>query len=141
MAEGNSARYAAGQAPADVPQSVRTFLDQELPKIAAAINLVAQGHVDVTYVAPAKPRIGDFRLAAGAPYWNPIGAAGFTWFDGTTWKPYVGSSTMTPRAPLYTAAPPGATDGDIVRADGTSWNPGSGAGFYGMHNGVWRYLG
>ena len=32
-------------------------------------------------------------------------------------------------------------DGLIVLADGTDWNPGSGAGFYGYSAGAWRFLG
>lgn len=32
-------------------------------------------------------------------------------------------------------------DGMVVLADGTSWNPGSGAGFYGYRAGAWRFLG
>lgn len=31
--------------------------------------------------------------------------------------------------------------GMIVLADGTNWNPGSGAGYYGYHSGVWNKLG
>lgn len=32
-------------------------------------------------------------------------------------------------------------DGDIRLADGTAWNPGAGAGFYGYRGGLWRILG
>jgi len=32
-------------------------------------------------------------------------------------------------------------DGMIVLADGTSWNPGSGAGYYGYYGGSWAKLG
>ncbi len=42
---------------------------------------------------------------------------------------------------LFTAAPLNPEEGQIVRADGTSWNPGSGAGFYGYHGGTWKFLG
>lgn len=31
-------------------------------------------------------------------------------------------------------------DGMLVYADGTSWNPGSGEGFYGYENGAWVKL-
>lgn len=31
--------------------------------------------------------------------------------------------------------------GQIVLADGTNWNPGSGAGFYGYYGGAWVKLG
>jgi hypothetical protein len=39
------------------------------------------------------------------------------------------------------AAPAKLRDGMIVLADGTSWNPGSGGGFYGYRAGAWRFLG
>ena len=32
-------------------------------------------------------------------------------------------------------------DGMVVLADGTNWNPGSGAGFYGRQGGSWTFLG
>lgn len=41
---------------------------------------------------------------------------------------------------LY-AAPKKLFDGLTVKADGTSWNPGSGAGAYQYRNGAWRFLG
>lgn len=41
---------------------------------------------------------------------------------------------------LY-VAPAKPRDGMVVLADGTSWNPGSGAGFYGYRAGAWRFLG
>lgn len=39
------------------------------------------------------------------------------------------------------AAPSKPRDGMVVLADGTSWNPGSGAGYYGYRAGAWRFLG
>ena len=39
------------------------------------------------------------------------------------------------------AAPKKPRDGMIVLADGTTWNPGSGAGYYGYRAGAWRFLG
>tara|TARA_R110000868_G_scaffold256049_1_gene512776 strand:- start:266 stop:511 length:246 start_codon:yes stop_codon:yes gene_type:complete len=41
---------------------------------------------------------------------------------------------------LY-VAPAKPRDGMVVLADGTSWNPGSGAGFYGYRAAAWRFLG
>lgn len=38
------------------------------------------------------------------------------------------------------AAPKKFSDGVIALADGTSWNPGSGAGYYGYRGGAWRKL-
>jgi hypothetical protein len=42
-------------------------------------------------------------------------------------------------APLA-AAPSSPSNGDIVYADGTNWNPGSGEGFYGRQAGAWVKL-
>lgn len=42
--------------------------------------------------------------------------------------------------PSY-SAPDRPKDGDIRYADGTSWNPGSGEGFYGYANSAWAFLG
>lgn len=39
------------------------------------------------------------------------------------------------------AAPGKPQDGMIVKADGTHWNPGSGAGYYGYTSGSWSFLG
>lgn len=41
---------------------------------------------------------------------------------------------------LY-AAPSKTFEGMIVLADGATWNPGAGAGFYGYRNGAWQFLG
>lgn len=41
---------------------------------------------------------------------------------------------------LY-AAPAKPLDGMVVKADGTSWNPGHGAGYYGYVGGVWQAFG
>ena len=39
------------------------------------------------------------------------------------------------------AAPERLEDGMVVLADGTDWDPGSGAGYYGYQNGSWTFLG
>jgi hypothetical protein len=41
---------------------------------------------------------------------------------------------------LY-AEPTKFREGTIVKADGTTWDPGSGAGYYGYRGGAWRFLG
>lgn len=38
-------------------------------------------------------------------------------------------------------APTKPREGDMRLADGTKWNPGSGAGFYGYYGGAWVKLG
>lgn len=85
--QGQVIRYVPGQVPdnsADIPR----FLKQELQQIQQAISLVQDGQIDVTTVAPSKPR-----------------------------------------------------DGMLRRADGTSWNPGSGAGMYCYYGAAWHFLG
>ena len=85
--QGGVNRYTVGDIPtnaADIP----AFLRQELDKIQAVTNAIQDGQLDVTTVAPSKPR-----------------------------------------------------DGMLRRADGTSWNPGSGQGVYCYYNAAWRFLG
>ena len=41
---------------------------------------------------------------------------------------------------LY-AAPKKYRDGTIVKADGTTWNPGAGAGVYCWYGAAWHFLG
>lgn len=50
-------------------------------------------------------------------------------------------NTPTLRLEMLYVAPKKPRDGDLALADGTSWNPGSGAGFYGYRAGSWRFLG
>lgn len=83
----NSVFYSPENVPSDIRDLPR-YTENELYKIKRALDILISGHVDKTYVAPVKPREGDFRLA-----------------------------------------------------DGTSWNPGSGAGFYGYYGGAWVKLG
>ena len=50
-------------------------------------------------------------------------------------------AAQTPTIPLLYDAPAKPVDGQLARADGTSWNPGSGRGIYCFDNGVWKFLG
>jgi len=43
--------------------------------------------------------------------------------------------------PVLYAEPDKPRNGQIVLADGSTWNPGSGAGFYGRSAGAWVLLG
>ena len=43
--------------------------------------------------------------------------------------------------PTLHVAPDKPREGMVVLADGTDWNPGSGAGFYGYRSGAWTLLG
>lgn len=83
----NSVFYSPSIVPSDVNQ-LQSYINIELNAIKTAINLLAAGHLDMSYAAPTKPR-----------------------------------------------------DGDIRFADGTTWNPGSGKGFYGYYTSAWHFLG
>ena len=41
---------------------------------------------------------------------------------------------------MLNSPPAKIREGMIVLADGTNWNPGGGAGFYGYRDGAWRKL-
>lgn len=60
------------------------FLTDELLKIQSAFLALAAGHLDVTTVAPAKPRAGDIRYADGAA-WNPGSGQGVYAYYGAAW--------------------------------------------------------
>ena len=77
-------------------------------------------------------------------------APGFVLSDGlddflSRELPRISQAIDEPRAFLMLemsyAAPSKTRDGMVVLADGTSWNPGSGGGFYGYRAGSWRFLG
>jgi hypothetical protein len=44
------------------------------------------------------------------------------------------------RLPILAKEPSNAANGMIVYADGATWNPGAGAGFYGRQAGAWVKL-
>lgn len=73
--------------PNSVPQNISdlsTFLRDELQRISAAISALAEGHIDVSYAAPSKPRKGDLRYADGTT-WNPGSGAGIYRYTGSAW--------------------------------------------------------
>jgi hypothetical protein len=55
-------------------EDIPAYLQTELDRIASIISNLADGHFDVSNVAPDKPRTGDIRYADGTN-WNP-GSAG-----------------------------------------------------------------
>lgn len=67
----NTAFYSPNEPPND-PALLPDYLREEFAKIRAAVLAVSLGHLDPTYVAPAKPRDGDIRLCDGTS-WNPLG--------------------------------------------------------------------
>lgn len=76
-------QYSPGIPPENAAE-MRRFLLDEFNRIAAAISLLAAGHIDKTYVAPPKPRDGDIRMADGAS-WNPGSGAGVYAYYGAAW--------------------------------------------------------
>lgn len=84
----STAQYQPGPPPTD-PTQLPRYLTEEFQKIAVAVELLQLGHKDVTYEAPARPRLGDFRLSDGVN-WNPLalGVPKMVWYNGTTWQAF-----------------------------------------------------
>jgi len=80
----STAAYAPNGQPPTNPQELQRYLQAELNRISAAIKLLAAGHLDTTYFAPAKPRDGDVRLADGT-HWNPGSGQGFYGYYASAW--------------------------------------------------------
>lgn len=78
-----SVQYAPQKPPED-PAKLPGFLLEELQKISSAIALLALGHIDKSYGAPAKPREGDIRLADGTT-WNPGSGIGVYAYYAGAW--------------------------------------------------------
>lgn len=57
----------------------------------------------------------------------------------------IAEALQTPNAALFLTplalAPLKPREGMVVMANGSTWNPGSGAGIYGYRAGAWRFLG
>lgn len=82
--QGQVLRYVPGQVP-DNKDDLPRFLREELQQIQQAISLVQDGQLDVTTVAPSKPRDGMIRRADGVG-WNPGGGAGVYCFYAAAWN-------------------------------------------------------
>jgi len=87
----NAVQYSPDQAPTEASGLPR-YIYSELLKVQGAITGVANGHLDKTYVAPTKPREGDFRYADGTS-WNPNSGQGQYLYNGTSWSWYAGGKT------------------------------------------------
>lgn len=79
----NAIYYAPEPPPADVSQ-ISAYIERELFKVKMAIDLLALGHLDETFVAPVKPRNGDLRYADGTS-WNPGSGRGVYVYKGSSW--------------------------------------------------------
>jgi len=71
--------------PPDDPGALAAFLREELSKIEAALIAVGEGQLDLTTVAPTKPREGMIRLADGT-LWNPGSGSGFYGYRAGAWR-------------------------------------------------------
>jgi hypothetical protein len=83
---GNSPLYVAARPPTD-PAQLSAYLTEELQRIQRALQQLAAGHIDTTYVAPPRPREGDIRLADGV-HWDPVaaGAPRFVGYADGAWR-------------------------------------------------------
>lgn len=82
--QGQVQRYVPGQVPGEA-SSLARFLSEELERIRQVIDSVQDGQIDVTTVAPAKPRDGMIRRADGVA-WNPGAGAGFYGYHSGAWN-------------------------------------------------------
>lgn len=76
--------YQPGEPPSD-PAQLQRFLREELRKLKAALDAVADGFAPVVYAYPPKPRIGMVRNFDGTTI-NPGSGAGMYRYDGSAWK-------------------------------------------------------
>lgn len=79
----SSVFYTPGQVPTDADEFQR-FFSSELLKISSALNALTAGHLDMTTVAPTKPREGDLRFADGNN-WNPGSGKGAYIYYTAAW--------------------------------------------------------
>lgn len=79
----NSVFYSPAPPPNNSEDWQRYAYD-EFIKLQGAIVALAQGHLDMVYSAPSKPREGDIRLADGTS-WNPGGGKGVYCYYGAVW--------------------------------------------------------
>ena len=82
--QGQVFRYVPGQVP-DNASDIPRFLRNELEQIRQTISLVQDGQIDVTTVAPTKPRDGMIRRA-GSTGWNPGAGEGVYCYYAAAWN-------------------------------------------------------
>lgn len=80
----NSAFYAPQPVPSN-PADLANYLRTELAAIQNVIDILAAGHIDMTYAAPDKPRDGDIRLFDGVSF-DPGSGQGVYCFYNNTWN-------------------------------------------------------
>lgn len=78
-----SNRYTPAPVPTQ-PEELSSYLQDELRRVSETINNIAAGNLDVSHVAPDKPREGDIRYADGTD-WNPGTGSGVYVYGGSSW--------------------------------------------------------
>ena len=81
-AGGSVQRYSAGLVPDTYDAA---FLRSELSRLQDALNVLADGQLDLTTVAPTKPRDGMIRRADGTN-WNPGAGQGVYCYYNAAWR-------------------------------------------------------
>lgn len=75
-------RYTPEVPPQD-PAQMQGFLYQELLRVSASIEALADGHLDHLYVLPDKPQDGDVRYLDSSL--TGITTTGIHYYNGTSW--------------------------------------------------------
>jgi len=75
-----SIRYTKNPVPDDI-KDIPAYLQRELERISFVIGNIADGHIEVSHVAPVRPRDGDIRYADGTD-WNPGHGKALYYYDG-----------------------------------------------------------
>jgi hypothetical protein len=84
MAESNPNRYEPEPPPETGGlEELRAYIMRENYRIAALLNMLADGQIERTYAAPAKLNDGMIRFADGAT-WNPGSGRGIYRYDITS---------------------------------------------------------
>lgn len=80
-------RYAPGNPPAQGFAELAEYVYRELTAVAALLNALADGQIEVSTAAPTKLKHGMIRLADGTA-WNPGSGRGVYWYDSVAaaWK-------------------------------------------------------
>ena len=78
-------RFDPSTCPAEI-ESIPKFIDSMLLEIRTVLDLVRDGHLDVSNVVPSNPQQGDIRYADGSN-WNPeSGGEGIYFYNAAgTW--------------------------------------------------------
>lgn len=81
-----TAFFNPGDPPAD-PAQLQAWLRTMSAQLQAVLALLATGHLDKQFKAPAKPRDGDLAYASGPGGWDPGGGKGIYHFsdNGNVW--------------------------------------------------------